>query len=94
FIALGMTATGIGSLLRENRQLLDTIAGVMIIALGLFFMASAQDFSAFYRDCPVVGADPALAAFRLELCAATRDVLARALDLLGVAAPETMERED
>ncbi len=40
FIALGMTATGIGSLLRENRQLLDTIAGVMIIALGLFFMAT------------------------------------------------------
>ncbi|MFM9140434.1 MAG: arginine--tRNA ligase [Solirubrobacterales bacterium] len=62
--------------------------------IATWALASAQDFSAFYRDCPVVGADPALAAFRLELCAATRDVLARALDLLGVAAPETMERED
>ena len=57
-------------------------------------LCAAQDFSAFYRDCPVVGAEPGLAAFRLELCAATRDALARSLDLLGVAAPETMERED
>ena len=57
-------------------------------------LAAAQDFSAFYRDCPVVGAEPALAAFRLQLCSATRSVLARALDLLGVTAPESMERED
>lgn len=57
-------------------------------------LAAAQDFSAFYRDCPVVGAGPELAAFRLELCSATRNVLARALDLLGVTAPESMERED
>jgi arginyl-tRNA synthetase len=62
--------------------------------IATWALAAAQDFSAFYRDCPVVGAEPGLAAFRLELCAATRDVLARALDLLGVAAPETMERED
>jgi arginyl-tRNA synthetase len=62
--------------------------------IAAWALAAAQDFSAFYRDCPVVGAAPELAAFRLELCAATRDVLARALDLLGVAAPETMGRED
>ena len=57
-------------------------------------LAAAQDFSAFYRDCPVVGAEPGLVAFRLGLCEATRSVLARALDLLGVSAPESMERED
>ena len=62
--------------------------------IATWALASAQDFSAFYRDCPVVGAEPDVAAFRLELCAATRDVLARALDLLGVTAPESMERDD
>jgi cytochrome c-type biogenesis protein len=38
FVALGMTATGIGSALRDNKQTLDTIAGVMIIGLGVFFV--------------------------------------------------------
>lgn len=38
FVALGMTATGIGSALRDHKQTLDTIAGIMIIALGAFFM--------------------------------------------------------
>ena len=48
-------------------------------------------FSAFYRDCPVLDADtPALRASRLALCDATRQVLARALDLVGVGAPAEM----
>jgi cytochrome c-type biogenesis protein len=38
FVALGMTATGLGSTLAENRQTLDKIAGALIIALGLFFV--------------------------------------------------------
>lgn len=38
FVALGMTATGIGSALRDNRQTLDTIAGLLIIAMGVFFV--------------------------------------------------------
>jgi arginyl-tRNA synthetase len=51
----------------------------------------ASDFHAFYRDCRVVGAEPAeLEDFRLCLCAATRSVIARVLDLLGVEAPEQM----
>jgi cytochrome c-type biogenesis protein len=40
FVALGMTATGIGSTLRDHQQTLNTIAGVMIILLGAFFMAT------------------------------------------------------
>lgn len=40
FVALGMTATGIGSTLRDHQQTLNTIAGVMIVLLGLFFMAT------------------------------------------------------
>jgi cytochrome c-type biogenesis protein len=38
FVALGMTATGIGSTLAHHRDLLDKIAGGLIIALGLFFV--------------------------------------------------------
>jgi len=40
FVALGMTATGIGSTLRDHQQTLNTIAGVMIVLLGIFFMAT------------------------------------------------------
>ena len=44
----------------------------------------ASDFHAFYRDCRVVGAEPAeLEDFRLVLCEATRHVIARVLDLAG-----------
>jgi arginyl-tRNA synthetase len=51
----------------------------------------ASDFHAFYRDCRVVGAEPAeLEDFRLVLCEATRHVIARVLDLAGVEAPESM----
>ena len=51
----------------------------------------ASDFHAFYRDCRVVGAEPAeLEELRVCICVATRDVIARSLDLLGVEAPEQM----
>jgi cytochrome c-type biogenesis protein len=38
FVALGMTATGLGTTLRDSRGTLDQIAGVVIIALGVFFL--------------------------------------------------------
>ncbi len=38
FVALGMTATGLGSTLRDHKQTLDTIAGILIIAMGIFFV--------------------------------------------------------
>jgi arginyl-tRNA synthetase len=51
----------------------------------------ASDFHAFYRDCRVVGAEsPELEDFRLVLCDATRQVIARVLDLAGGDAPESM----
>ena len=55
----------------------------------------AQLFSAFYRDCKIVGAEGAgVEPWRAALTAATRDGLATCLDLLGVHAPERMERRD
>ncbi len=50
----------------------------------------ASAFSAFYRDCKVIGEDRALSAARLALVDATRLVLANALDLLGISAPDSM----
>ena len=38
FIALGLTATGLGSVLQDHRGTLDKIAGIVIIALGVFFV--------------------------------------------------------
>jgi cytochrome c-type biogenesis protein len=40
FIALGMTATGVGDLLQDNRTLLRQIAGVVITLLGLLFIGT------------------------------------------------------
>jgi len=40
FVALGLTATGLGSFLRDNADLLQTISGVLIIAMGVLFVLS------------------------------------------------------
>lgn len=40
FILLGMGATKIGSLLDDNREVLDKIAAALIIAMGVLFVAS------------------------------------------------------
>ena len=51
----------------------------------------AQSFTAFYRDCHVVGIEPAsLESFRIALSVASRRVLALVLGLLGVSAPDSM----
>lgn len=38
FVALGMGATAIGSSLQENRRTIEQVAGVFIVAMGLFFV--------------------------------------------------------
>jgi cytochrome c-type biogenesis protein len=38
FVALGMTATGLGSTLRSSKETLDRIAGAFIVAMGVFFL--------------------------------------------------------
>ena len=58
--------------------------------LCAYATAVAADFHAFYRDCKVVGAPAATETARLELCTATRHVIATTLGLLGVGAPESM----
>lgn len=40
FIVLGVSATGLGRALSENRQLLEKISGALIVAMGLLFIGS------------------------------------------------------
>jgi cytochrome c-type biogenesis protein len=40
FILLGLTATGLGSTLSDHQPLLEKISGALIIAMGVFFLAS------------------------------------------------------
>ncbi len=59
--------------------------------IAAYALALAQGFTAFYRDCRVVGAEPlAVESRRLALSVASRRTIARALDLLGVGAPAEM----
>ena len=62
--------------------------------IAAYALELAQTFTAFYRDCHVVGAQgEGVEAFRLALAVATKRTIARSLDLLGVSAPEQMSRE-
>ena len=59
--------------------------------IAAYALELAQGFSAFYRDCRVVGAkSEAVESFRLALCTVSKLTIARCLDLLGVSAPERM----
>lgn len=61
--------------------------------IASYALSTSQAFSAFYRDCPVLDVGPEQRDLRLRLCAATGQVLARSLDLLGVSAPQSMTRD-
>jgi arginyl-tRNA synthetase len=58
------------------------------LCLHLYEVATA--FTRFYEACPVLKAEEPARASRLGLCDLTARVLARGLDLLGIAAPEQM----
>jgi arginyl-tRNA synthetase len=60
--------------------------------LTTYATETAQDFSAFYRDCRVVGAaaEGGDEDARLAICVMAKRVLAQSLDLLGVEAPGSM----
>jgi arginyl-tRNA synthetase len=60
--------------------------------IAAYATETAQDFSAFYRDCRVVGAaeEGGDEDVRIAISVLTKRVLAQALDLLGVEAPEQM----
>jgi arginyl-tRNA synthetase len=88
-----------GELEPEERDLLKRLADFPTIAaeaterrgpqgVPSYAIRLADDFHRFYHHHRVLGSDAE--AFRLALCRATRDVIARSLDLVGVEAPERM----
>ncbi len=60
--------------------------------LPTYLMETAAEFHRFYHECRVVSEDRALTSWRLSLIDATRQVIANGLGLMGVGAPERMER--
>jgi arginyl-tRNA synthetase len=54
----------------------------------------AARFHRFYTECRVVSDDAELTQARLWLCRGSKTVLARLLGLVGVSAPERMDRDD
>jgi arginyl-tRNA synthetase len=59
--------------------------------IAVFALELAQDFTAFYRDCRVVGVTPEpVESFRIALSRAAQRTIAAALELLGVSAPQSM----
>jgi arginyl-tRNA synthetase len=57
-------------------------------AIPTYAIRLADDFHRFYHDHKVLGSEAE--AFRLGLVTATKSVIARSLDLIGVEAPDTM----
>lgn len=87
----------------EERALIRTLAAWPEVVRGAAFARephripihlheTAAVFHRFYHACRVVTDDAALSAARLRLCEAARIVIRNGLHLLGVGAPERMER--
>ena len=65
--------------------------GRRVHAIASFAADFAAQFNQFYRDCPVLTAEPTgLRDARLALVDASRVVLHNALDCLGLKAPKEM----
>ena len=83
-------------------RMLADVPGVIATAASLRaphrIAHAAQDlagrFHRFYTDCRVVSDDDELTQARLWLSSATKQALANLLGLLGVSAPERMDRAD
>ncbi len=59
--------------------------------IAAYALELAQDFTAFYRDCKVIGATPeSVESSRIALSVAAQRTIALSLGLLGVSAPESM----
>jgi len=59
-------------------------------AVATYTRDFAEAFNAFYRECRVLDAPPETRRARLALVVAAQTTIANALDILGVAAPESM----
>lgn len=60
------------------------------LVIASYVYELAKRFNDFYHSCPVLTADEPLRAARIALVAASRQTLANALSILGIAAPQVM----
>ncbi len=58
--------------------------------IAAYLLDLADAYNAFYRDCPVLDAEGDTRATRLAIVEASRQTMASGLDLLGIAAPDSM----
>jgi arginyl-tRNA synthetase len=59
--------------------------------IAAYALELAQEFTAFYHDCKVVGVEPeSVESFRIGLSQSARQTIALALGLLGVSVPDSM----
>ena len=58
--------------------------------LCTYLFDTATALSTFYEQCPVLKSEGEVRTSRLAICVATRTVLGKGLDLLGIVAPERM----
>jgi arginyl-tRNA synthetase len=88
-----------GPLAPEERELIKRLAELPFVVadaaekrgpqgIPTYAIRIADDFHRFYHEHRVLESEQQ--AFRLALCRATQHVIARALDLVGVAAPDSM----
>ena len=88
-----------GPLAPEERELIKRLAELPHVAaeaaekrgpqgIPTYAIRVADDFHRFYHEHRVLESEQQ--AFRLALCHATQQVIARALDLVGVGAPDSM----
>jgi len=95
----GISSTPQGGLSPEERELVKRLAEFPDVAaeaaarrgpqaITTYAIRVADDFHRFYHENLVLGSDEQ--AFRLGLVTAAQNVIARALDLVGVEAPDRM----
>ena len=98
-VAWSPSATLLGQLATEERELVKRLAEFPAVAaeaaerraphaIPTYAIRVADDFHRFYHHHKVLGSPEEM--FRLALCGATKAVVARCLDLVGVEAPERM----
>lgn len=70
--------------------IIETAENYQVQKLTYFAVELANKFHNFYEHCRVISEDDNLTAARIELVRATKVVLKKTLDLMGISAPEKM----
>ena len=94
-----LVADAESDLMRELAELPEQVAAAAGLRaphrLTHYVRGVADRFHRFYTECRIIdAAEPELSQARLQLAAAAKQVIGIVLELLGVSAPEVMERLD